>query len=507
MTINPVASPTTVGFFFQGNAAPTWTAWTGVSIGGISGTGFAFVPVSAAAPSTSIYTGIADEDSFNDIYIYANQPWLVYSGELDVMSHVQIDSIIGDAPQFINAYGNVNHNNKWSLDIAEMESTCTGNNGTSMRIAGSGYTINKLSPLVCAGATLQWDASSTETSDFLLANVAGTFNITGNNNHWHMPEGADNLSAFTTNNTGFDNWIKTGLQWNPINGTQPARDQFANPGSDGFASNPFGQPNLSIDDVAFRRTADFLEKGALAYYFNDRDLWWSPLEVKDQCGGGSGNPLVVADSTTELGYAFVVNTTSKTNQYICGVNNVELRIGSQIPQTGKITVYFKAKAASSTNMTVTVKAGSTTLGTFTGAQATSGYYVESFDVDVTGYAGQVFILNFSAVTASTQIAWVGIRPWFSSIKTASLQIGSGTAMTGSVGTGGYAQETNNGTKTNGDFTMFDNYGDTVDSGYSIYTVPTSTTSNPGKAACIYSTGPLVIGTCTTIVDAYGGCTP
>ena len=86
---------------------------------------------------------------------------------------------------------------------------------------------------------------------------------------------------------------------------------------------------------------------------------------------------------------------------------------------------------------------------------------------------------------------------------ASLAVGGGTAMTGNRGTGLLLQHST-GTATSGHCVQFDANGNTVDSGIATTVVPRVGTPIAGHAACIKSTGPVVIGYCSTVVDVESG---
>ena len=136
------------------------------------------------------------------------------------------------------------------------------------------------------------------------------------------------------------------------------------------------------------------------------DLWIWPQEAYDSVGGGTGAPTLVADATSETGSSFLVNTTTKTNQYVSASDGATFYIGSQVP-AGKLRIYFKAKADSATNLTVSAKANGTGLGSTT-VSVTTSYAVYAFDVDTTSYSGSQFIMNFGSATQNTYIAWVAI---------------------------------------------------------------------------------------------------
>ena len=82
---------------------------------------------------------------------------------------------------------------------------------------------------------------------------------------------------------------------------------------------------------------------------------------------------------------------------------------------------------------------------------------------------------------------------------------SGVGITGNQGTGLLLQHST-GATTSGHLTSYDANGNTVDSGIATTVVPRVGTPIAGHAACIKSTGPVVIGYCSTVVDVSGNCT-
>ena len=378
--------------------------------------------------------------------------------------------------QIIDAYGAVSHSSQWRIDLPEEEAAfgaCGGS--SSFRIAGTNHIISRMSIGLCPSSTIQWDASSSTVNGFGTGNYVVTFNLTGNMNSFYWPEGGDLLGAdVTMNSSGFGNTLSASDEFNPFAGVQPAQRQYAPPSLNGFGTTPLGNTTVSRGAVSLNRTKDFLDQGGSVYFFNSEDLWMWPQAMHDTAGGGTSNPILTADVTSESGYYFQVNTSGRTNQYVSMLNGNSLYIGSQIPP-GKIRIYFKAKAASATNITVSAAAGGTGIGSTT-ASLTTSYAVYSFDADATSYSGQMFILNFAAVTANAKIAWIGIRPWNTDGTFTSLTLGSGTAMTGNQGNGTKIQHST-GSLTSQNCLKSDANGNTADAGAPCATVTTSRTCN------------------------------
>ena len=403
-TISNNPTNNTCGFFFQGNQGPTISRWDNVFVN--ASFGFNFVPASNVAPSTSIWTGIADNNVWDHTYIWSYYPFLVYSGEFQEIRAMQI-AVQKYGPHIINAYGVVGGATNWTINIPEMEPEggCSGG-ATSFRIAGTNHTINHLALGDCAtgGAILQWDASTSKVES-LRANHLSAFNINGDHNRFYYPTDANELNGVPINNTGVDNKIKVGSDHPNYVGLEVARERFI-PG--GAAT--FGDPRLSRDATVFNRTHDFIDKGASAYYFNSEDLWMWPQEMG---GVGTGNAVTLADATSPTGSSLVIP--HGTVQYVGEVNGTDLYVGSQVP-AGKSRVYFSAKASTSVTFSVAVSAYYSAAwhdlcnGVFAGV--TTSYVTYSCDADATGLGGdQVRFALATTGTVDTQVAWVGIRPY------------------------------------------------------------------------------------------------
>ena len=422
ITNNPTNS--TCGFFFQGNQGPTITKWDNVFVG--TQFGFNFVPASNVAPSTSIWTGIADNNVWDHTYIWSSYPFLVYSGEFQEIRAMQI-AVEKYGPHIINAYGVVRGSTNWTINIPEMEpeNGCSGG-ATSFRISGTNHLIQHLALGDCStgGAIFQWDASTSKVES-LRANRLSAWNINGDHNRFYYPTDANELNGVPINNTGVDNQIKVGSDHPTYVGLEPARTRFI-PGG----STTFGDPGLSRGGIVFDRKADFIDKGASAYYFNAEDLWMWPQEMG---GLGTGNAATLADTTSPTGSSLVIP--HGTVQYVGEVNGTNLYVGSQVP-AGKSRVYFSAKASTSVTFSVAVSAYYSAAwhdlcnGVFAGV--TTSYVTYSCDADATGLGGDQFRLALATTgTVNTQVAWIGIRPYDSDPygayqSVANIQITTGT---------------------------------------------------------------------------------
>ena len=402
----------TCGFFFQANTAPTWTRWEDVSVAQTT-YGFAFVPASSVAPSGTIYTGIADYNLFDHIFINASYPLVAYSPELQEIRNLQIFSPNGTGPQFIDAYGTVAHVNTLKFDMPEMEASgsCLAA-PIGFRIAGVNHHIANFSPGTCANGIIQWDARSSQVDNLLFSSASGlTFNLTGGMNTFYQPDGADNFAAMTKNITGSGNVFQTGTQWNPYDGQQPAREQYAHPGLSGFAASPYANASVARGSKAFNRTHDFLDKGGAAYYFNGEDLWIIP----DETSGLGTSPTLADDAASPTLRNFQIP--GPGNLYIYTVNDAYQYIGSQIP-AGKIRAMVSLRAPSATNVTIYLDALESAVWTHISSCSPNAigttYSTYVCDGDATGLSGDQFRIRLLNDTAAAYSGWVGIRPYDSS---------------------------------------------------------------------------------------------
>ncbi len=429
-TVSNNALNHTCGYFFQGNEAPYQTSWRD---GFVEATfPFAFVPASGVAPSSSRWTGIADFDLFDHLWIAGHYSFIEYNGSYGRIQSTQISgALVG--PHFMSSYGLETYASHWTIDIPEYEpdaAACTSGL-VGLRVAGTDHMFQRLGMAFCsAGQSVQWDASEA-TARITLHNLS-TFNITGSQNTFTVPYNADWLTVATINSTGLGNSLETGSSSNPLYGVQPARAQMV-----GGQSAPGTQaPDLARPALAFSRTHDFLNGNASTPYFNAEDLWLWPKEVGQQTGGV---PTIVTDSASETGSS-ILNTSSASN-YLNGSNDTGWAIGKQIPAT-RLRVYFKAKIVTAGNWWADLQANESGTWTSLGCNATflltTSYAVYSCDNDATGLAGDAFRIvlgGYGMPATNVSVAWIGLRPIPVDMPVASLQIAGGTTMTGNHGAG------------------------------------------------------------------------
>jgi hypothetical protein len=478
----------TCGFFFQGNESPTWTRWTNVAVS--ANWGFAYVPASVAVPTTGIFTGDNDFNTWQNILIYAKYPFLTYGAGYGTISAMQIASV--DAgPQFLTAYGITSIPHNWDIDVREIEpdAFCPSAN-TALRMAGYSNILRHYQVAMCSThpGTIQWDASGSSLQDLFIGNIAA-LNITGDQNEFAMPNGGDRLTMYAAATiTGRGNTFTTALSSNPFGGHQAGREQYY-----GLQSGAFGPPNLSHGGKAFDRRSDFINTGASSYYFNSQDLWMWPDEF---FGLGATQPVPVPDANSETGENFA--TVSGTNFYLYGANGTSFYIGSQIP-AGKFRFYAKiASAASTSNWSIYLQADEASVWTSIASCATvtgvgTSYQIASCDADATGLGGDQFRIGLLSATQNGAVAWIGIRPVDSDTLSTSFTLSGGSALTDNQGTGVKLQHST-GNPSTGGMAVYDAAGDTIN----------AVTPSVNAAACWKANG--VIGYCSTVVASTGSCT-
>jgi hypothetical protein len=480
----------TCGFFFQGNESPTWTRWTNVAVS--AQWGFAYVPASVAVPTTGIFTGDNDFNTWQNILIYAKYPFLTYGAGDGTISAMQI-AFVDAGPQFLTAYGITSKPHNWDIDLREIEpdASCPSAN-TALRMTGYSNILRHYQVAMCSTypGTIQWDASGSSLQDLFIGNIAA-LNITGDQNEFAMPDGGDRLTAYVaTTNTGRGNTFITSNSSNPYGGNQPGRAQYY-----GQQANAFGPCNLSHGGLAFDRRSDFINTGASSYYFNSQDLWMWPDELFSGFGGaGQINPVPDANSETCENFP----TVSGLNSYLYGSNGTNFYIGSQIP-SGKFRFYAKiASAASTSNWSISLQANEASVWTSIASCATvtgvgTSYQVASCDADATALAGDQFRIILNSATQNGAVAWVAIRPVDSDTLSTSFTLSGGSALTGNQGTGVKLQHST-GNPSTGGMAVYDAAGDTIN----------AVTPSVNAAACWKANG--VIGYCSTAVASNGSCT-
>jgi len=449
------------GFFFQGGAAPYQDRWEHDDI--FTEFGFVFVPANLVTAPGKMCAGICDYNVVDHTWIGGIYPWISYGGGENRLQDVQL-SDINQGPNILAAAAPASWPIDWDIDIPEEEANWSSGHGCragwmTYRIAGWNHTISRLGAAYCTPPTsigFEWDANSSRVDDFHF-NSINPINITGSLNSFNSSLAWDTKGW---NVTGYGNTFVTCAGEGAYEGVRPARCQYA-------GLNPFavGPALLSRGSIAFNRTDDFIDKGASVYYLNNEDLWFWPPEV----GAVSGAPVVVNDPESETGSA--INLAPGTRAKILNESNgSNWIVGSQIP-AGPMRIYFKAKTSGEpVDFYVDALYGDPTpthsLGCHTTVTLKSAYGIFYCDVNTSGANGSKFGIqlgNGRPRPAHVEIAWIGIRPWSTDLPTASLQIGSGAAITGNQGNGSYLLHST-GSATPGDLIAFDNSGNAVDSG-------------------------------------------
>jgi hypothetical protein len=415
----------TCGYFFQANSAPYFVRWEHGFVGGTFG--WVFAPASNAPPSPNIWAGMADFNTFDQMFVNSMFPFVAYDGGYDTFRDTQIYSGSGYGPQILEAYGLETYSWYWYIDIPEIESTpkCPTPPGVGLRLSGRLQTVRRFSLINCS--TLQWDASDSVAYTFITSNrgSSSTINIAGNNNVIESPFYPNGPPTnFNITGTG-DQWI-SGENSNPYKGIEPARKQYA-----GNTLTPPNLPQLSRGAIVFNRTHDFLDTGASNYYFNGEDLWFWPRELLAAPGVSFATGT---DSQAQTGN-YILNPSGGA-VYLGGSNGSTWAIGNGQFPAGKMRFYFRARTENSTtNWFADVQAQESgawkSLGCnarFSGVNST--YSVYSCDADATGLTGdplRVVLGGYGLPSANIFVDWVGVRPWDTDTVSQSLTLGAGNA--------------------------------------------------------------------------------
>ncbi len=492
LTTDNLNANNTCGFFFQGAAGTYQGRWEHDTVRIMFG--FAFVPSDLIAPnSQGQCDGICDFNVIDQTWITSNYPFVAYGGNDNTIRDVQLsNTMVG--PNILAFTGPSPWPWQWHIDIPEEENPANSCNPSMMayRIAGRNFHVDRLgSPQCTSGNELfQWDASFS-TVDELDMTALGPINITGYMNSITVPYPQPGYIQPTV--TGLGNQFITCGSSNPFK-ILASSCQFVGQNT---ATATIGVPQLSRGRTVFNRTHDFINRGASSYYFNDEDLWIWP---------GEGEPYTltipfVFDSTSVTGAAFQLAQCagSCTAYNLYESNGTGWVIGQQVP-AGPARIYFSAEAASA-GTTLSVSSGYGTLGSspLTALNCsktltlTTSYATYWCDVDMTGLAGNGFGIKLGGniEASNVNVAWIAVKPWNTEMETESLTIGTpatpGTPITGSIGNGGYVQQTTNGTKTPNDLVCYDSNGNDVDCGASVSNIGTPTVNtNPGDLICAHA---------------------
>ncbi len=449
----------TCAAFFQGAAAEYQDLWEHFNIA--AEFGIMHVPSNGVAPGP-MCAGMCDFNVYRDGWINAPYPFLAYGGNANKLESIEL-ATVEQGPNILDAKAPASTPGEYVIDIGEEEEApffgdaCQAG-WTAYRIAGSNHSVNRLGTPFCHSGTMgfQWDASNSRIDDFFFATL-GPINIAGSLNTFRSSVA---LNPHGWNVTGYGNTFVTCASMNPLDSVQAGRCQYA-----GLNAANVGPALLSRGSIAFNRTHDFIDKGAIDYYLNGEDLWFWPSEV----GAVGGAPALVNDPESDTGTAINL-ATGAGSKVLTESNGVVWKVGSQIP-AGPIRIYFKAKTSGQpADFYVDALDGAPnpahSLGCHTTVTLKSAYGVFYCDVNTSEAYGSRFGIqlgNGRGLRTNVEIAWIGIRPWTTDFPTASLQIGSGAAITGNQGNGSYLLHST-GKATPGDLIAFDNNGNAVDSG-------------------------------------------
>jgi hypothetical protein len=238
----------------------------------------------------------------------------------------------------------------------------------------------------------------------------------------------------------------------------------------------------------FDRTHDFIDKGALAYYFNGEDLWYWPDEVMN----ASSAVTVVDDSDTHNPTGRAISIVGTNSYSLNGADGTGLLYGSQVPAT-KLRFYVMAKA--NTSLTWSANFASFSSGTYTALCSisptlTTSYSVYECDGDATSYSGEnvYFTLGAAGTGNTVSIAWIAIRPWFSDLEVNGPVNATSYQVSGSpFGTANLADWTDSGAA-NGSVPVWNSTTSRWTPGSSIdqQTCNASLVANYARALCVYT---------------------
>ena len=492
--INGAPTNYTCGYFFQGNAGPYQSKWDHDFVGGEFG--FVFAPPTTSAGTGYACQGMCDFNEFDNTWITATYPWVSYGGNADSIKAMQISNALY-GPQILTGNGSGSGSSTdapstWHIDIPEMEGTqsCPGGTApTTLRVAGHNHTAERIATIYCntgTAPTFQWDASQSTISNLDMAGV-GTLAITGNHNTFDNPFYSVALPT-AYNITGVGNTLNTCSTSNEPYGQQPGRCQYAGLAGTGAPSTTFGPPQLSRGSIVYNRTDDFINKGADAYYFNDEDLWFWPLEVMNPYG----SVPTVSDSASVTGSAISIVGTNSYSLY--GSNGTAWFFGYQFP-TGKVRFYVMAKANTSLSWSASLASyssgtGYNTLCT-TSPTLTTSYAVYECDGDATAYSGTSTYMSLGAAGAgnTVSVAWVAVRPWLSDLEVNGPVNAAAFQVSGSqFGTANLADWTN-GSVANGSYPSW------------------NSTTSKWTPATLPPFGPLATATVTGVIYGNGSSAP
>ena len=471
------------GYFFQGAAAPYQDRWEHNDI--YTDFGFVFVPANLVTGTYNECGGICDYNVVDHTWINSIYPWLSYGGGANKLEQIQL-SDMNQGPNILAGPAYQSQPVTWDIDIPEEEAswatgrTCPAG-WTAYRIAGRTHHVNRLASTYCSPGSVafQWDASDS-TVDNMQFDSFSPINITGNVNHFvsSLAEMSGSSGGGVWNITGAGNTLETcGNEGGAV-----GRCQYA-----GLYAPAVGPALLARGAIAFNRTADFIDKGASAYFLNREDLWLWPTEVSAYAGG---LPAWTPDATNaQIGASIVLPTGTTTNYTLNGSNGTQWSVGSQIPAT-YLRVYFYLKASGSQAFPLDVTYGpsgsapTTSLGCSLTPTLTTTWTVYSCDVNASSVAaGSSFGIHLGSGSTTpayaVSVGWVAVQPWNAALIASSLQVGFGsTAMTSSAGNGTALQHTTAATKISGDIVTFDSNGNDVDSGISTSSLTTFNTATP-----------------------------
>ena len=473
------------GLFMQGCYAPYAFSADHVSI---QGTTFGAMFVGAELNSY-LTQGLQDNLNWHEGKIGAGYPWISYDGALGTLAGIQLYSASGYGPQILNSGNqNADYADYWNINLPELESLSSSQYGWRLE-GGQHYAVNLwLGGQFNTSIGPTWDASD---STCVNCGAFGTVQVNGSRNNLEFTSQVDANNLRVINNGNGNQVLLRGNEGNPLNGEPASRIGTA--------------IKQILDQPAGIQTTDFIRSGNVSTpYPNDNDLVFGPTDFS--FGSGTNNLAnVVPDSTALFGKYYSWSNAELTNFFSLYTQNQygQAFIGTQIPVTQAIA-YISAKCPASTSFTVTILAGSTSIGSSTSPCSTS-YTVSATSVNFSSYIGQALGISITTAHSDAEVAWIATRP-FQNDYNGQQPVLSSTPI--SITGGGAAVPTGPATSTSGDVVTYTGTsGQEQDSGVPL----SSLTAKAGASSCPtgqYETGDATGGpTCAQVAYSQISGTP
>ena len=390
--LSNAAQNASAGLFIQGCYAPYGFVSDNSTI---QGTAFGAIFTGAELNSYAASQGLRDSMNWHGGQLEAGYPWISYNGALGKMDDVQIYSYTAYGVQILNAgIANGDNANGWYIHVPETEAAVMPNQG--WRIEGEGQRVIStfLGGVSNSAIGPIWDASDSTCEQ---CGAFGTLQVNGSRNEIEMAGAQDATALSVTNNGNGNHIVARGYEANPFGGQPASR------------TGTLGKSILN--QPAGIQTTDFIRSGnATTPYANDNDLIFGPRDFLYNYPALDPT-LIVSDATALLGEHFSWANGEMNYFHSLFTQNADGQafVGTQIPAT-KALVYVGIKCPTSTAVTITVYAGSTSVGTSTPA-CSATYTVPATVADFTSYSGQALGIYIANANSDSQVEYVAIRPF------------------------------------------------------------------------------------------------